>query len=544
MERSIRDLKKVRKLIKGITERDEEDVEEKSYSEAVIEREERTPSTRETEKKDILTPPRVAQEEIKLEPKEKGVDKFKFEGVNIKAKQTENTLSKEVKQVKIPTAKFALKRKKLEESSYENIPLKLSEVDVPKPIKTELEYKQITERKLKEKIAVKPKPIKIVAPKIEGRFIKPEEREKWGEKAEKEGISSEEVEAKALESIPELLEFLFGRGVSKLLNEKALCIVLPKDFEDYARMVAGICREVYKEKKGKLPKAVNEWEIGEVEKYFADVEGQIVIVESTIRNLTEHLKKILRGFYSKGLGYLILISDEPWNLADEVRSISTEMRWHVVELEPRKLEIKEKESLLSFVSGRNKRLEMEGLTIETPFGRQFLDTLEVFEETLKSYLNHSYQPVFVRKNRNRILQKSPYESDEANKVHSGMKAFVAISKWKESGKREEEFEVKFETDESFDVEIGNERYEVETFYGRDPLGVLTKKVNEKGEQINFVLRNISVLLHLKDLLKFKRDWRETRIYCLDLEREKLIEIGSKEFKEKLFGPFKVIKETS
>ena len=66
--------------------------------------------------------------------------------------------------------------------------------------------------------------------------------------------------------------------------------------------------------------------------------------------------------------------------------------------------------------------------------------------------------------------------------------------------------------------------------------VLVKKIVEK-KQDNFVLRNISVLFHLKNLQRIKKDWkkrnRNINIYCLDLKNERLIEIENKGFMNKI-----------
>lgn len=389
-----------------------------------------------------------------------------------------------------------------------------------------------------------PLDLKVYVPKIP-KEIKPEEK-KESEVESKERAKFREIEGRDYGEISDFLDFILGKGAGELLSGKPLCIILPKDFEDYGRLIAGICREIYKEKRGKLPKPINETEIGELEKFFADVESQIVVVKNVkVRDANfSNIKSFLEGFYAKGLGYLILVSDDPLSLENSIKRISMDLdKKYVIRLGPRKLDSKKKENLLSFISGMEKKLKEGEIEIEFPFGQMLLQSLDDFERHLekKYYREFSNLPSFVRSRWHKVVAKSPDTEEEASEIHAAMKVFVAISKWKKSGMKEEEFDnlVEFETEkEKADVRIGNEFFEGETLFGRDSRAELMRKIEEK-KQDNFVLRNISVLFHLKDLQRIKKDWkrrnRDINIYCLDLGNEELIEIGSKKFKEKIKG---------
>jgi len=95
---------------------------------------------------------------------------------------------------------------------------------------------------------------------------------------------------------------------------------------------------------------------------------------------------------------------------------------------------------------------------------------------------------------------------------------------------------KLEDERSVDVSIDNESYEIETFYGcGDPIAKLTEKIKKfkknndkiKNDKIFFVLRNISILMHLKELISFKKTWKDLNVEILgiDFKRKDLIPIG-------------------
>ena len=99
------------------------------------------------------------------------------------------------------------------------------------------------------------------------------------------------------------------------------------------------------------------------------------------------------------------------------------------------------------------------------------------------------------------MAKSPEISEQASEEHSAIKSFVwqyLYRKYKRIPKLEDE--------RSVDVSIDNENYEIETFYGcGDPIAKLTEKMEKftRSDKIFFVLRNISILMHLKELISLK-----------------------------------------
>ena len=382
------------------------------------------------------------------------------------------------------------------------------------------------------------KPALLPERRLEPRLLdksKREEKEEEGVRVE-EGVTqdrAEEVSA-GLEEVLDFLDFM-GEGASRIFEGKPLCIILQKREESWEYLVATICREAYREKRGGLPEPI----IGKLEElkfeFEPRVENEIVVVEGVKLGDEEQqlLRRALSGFFSKGLGYLILVSEDPGELAAWIKQEVPSVRPHLLGLYPEMSE-EQKRKVLNFVSGRlratpeAKQTAEAGIVVEeqVSFGEAFKEAVDAFDRRLAELLDFSKAPKKLRKLQNKLVASAPDKGETASDEHSAMKAFVWLHAWREHRGR---VVPELEDERGVDVRVLDENYEVETFYGVGyPMAKLVEKMEKfgRGEKVYFVLRNVSILLHLRDLLTFRKDWRDegynVEIFGLDLEAKELI----------------------
>ena len=362
-----------------------------------------------------------------------------------------------------------------------------------------------------------------------------EEVKEVEEAAEVSKAAVEEVSA-GFEEVPDFLNFM-GEGASRIFEGKPLCIILPKREERWEHVVATVCREAYREKRGGLPEPLLILKNLEELKFEFEprVEGEIVVVEEVKLGDEEQqlLRRTLSGFFSRGLGYLILVSEDPDGLAAWIKQEVPSVRPHLLELYPEMSEA-QKRKVLNFVSGKlratpeAKQTAEAGIVVEeqVSFGEAFKEAVDAFDRRLAELLDFSEAPKKLRKLQDKLVASAPDKGEPASEEHSAMKAFVWLYAWKKHQKR---VIPELEDERGVDVRVLDENYEVETFYGVGyPMAKLVDKMRKfrRGEKVYFVLRNVSILLHLRDLLTFRKDWRDegynVEIFGLDLEAKELI----------------------
>ncbi|MDF2955134.1 MAG: hypothetical protein OD815_000750 [Candidatus Alkanophagales archaeon MCA70_species_2] len=379
-------------------------------------------------------------------------------------------------------------------------------------------------------------PKRRLEPKLLDKSLKEEKEERVGVEERVTQDQAEEVSA-GFEEVPDFLDFM-GEGASRIFEGKPLCIILPKREERWEHVVATVCREAYREKRGGLPEPLLILKNLEELKFEFEprVEGEIVVVEEVKLGDEEQqlLRRTLSGFFSRGLGYLILVSEDPDGLAAWIKQEVPSVRPHLLRLNPEMSE-EQKRKVLSFVSGKlratpeAKQTAEAGIVVEeqVSFGEAFKEAVDAFDRELEKFLGFSEAPKKLRKLRDKLVASAPDKGEPASGEHSAMKAFVWLYAWKKHQKR---VIPELEDERGVDVRVLDENYEVETFYGVGyPMAKLVKKIQEKfrrGEKVYFVLRNVSILLHLRDLLTFRKDWRDegynVEIFGLDLEAKELI----------------------
>jgi hypothetical protein len=363
------------------------------------------------------------------------------------------------------------------------------------------------------------------------------------EKIEQEGEPSAPIGA-IDETLPDFTKLLLSLSIASIRSGGPLCIIVPKSEEKYEDLVSILCREVYREKVGGKPEPIIAGSIDELEYLFQPaVENQIVILElkDSKDKINHYLINKLRGFFSLNSGFLILVSEEKnleLNLKEEIPDIENKL----VTLEPRKLSDLSKNRIFNIISGFKRTPQKEGgMIISYPLGSEFKKASEEFDGVIiRKYLNEYYRraPEELKCVWNKLTASSATDEEEASDLHSALKAFIWSIKWEE-GKRAIELE---DEKKECDVRVGDEFYEVETFFGSgDFVSKLTEKMEKytDGEKVYFVLRNLSIFLHLPELLIFKSTWQKKKkvgkleIFGLDIKNEKLVPIEEfqKEFKE-------------
>ncbi len=318
----------------------------------------------------------------------------------------------------------------------------------------------------------------------------------------------------------DFIEFLLGKGSSKILSGKPFCIIVETHPDKYEYIVATICREIYREKRGRNPpqpilvKTVEDFDF----EFRADISDQIIIVENA--KYSEVLKRVLSKLPFSSLGFLILVTDKPEELEVMIKKNIPTAEEFLVRVEPTKIDEKVKNKIIEFVKGSK-------LFKSYSFGEDFMKAVNDFEKRLMEYLNFSKAPKELKVVWHKLVAKSPDDSEQASEEHSAMKSFVWQYLWRKYSKVPH-----LEDERGVDVSIYNENYEIETFFGcGEPIAKLTEKMKKKftrNDKIVFVLRNISILIHAKDLKTFRKTWRDlgydVEIVGINFDKRNLIPI--------------------
>jgi hypothetical protein len=324
---------------------------------------------------------------------------------------------------------------------------------------------------------------------------------------------------------PNLFEFLLGKGAGKNSEGRPICIIVEKTEENYEDLIAILCRDIFREKVGGKPTPIYKETIEELRHEFeSQVEGKIIIIEK-VEKSSKDLIQILKGFFSQNMGFLILVSTEPLKLEDEIRRRG-ELSANIVTVNPQPELEMIREKLLNIVRGKESIIQAES------FGTAFKKSVESLEEDLSTYLHNLRLkgPAKLKYDWDRVGASSPDSNEDANEVHSAMKAFLWMYEWK---KHEKQIIPKLEADGGEDVRIEEEdkNYEIETLFGAgDVRGKLTRKIKKykerKGEKVYFVLKNVDILRNLALLWSFRRDWRKAgytvEFFGLNLDKEELV----------------------
>ena len=539
-----------------------------------MELEERKIITRAVKKKKEKVEKTKSQEQVRVEIKERAVevtkvtvplmkqgDRLNLKNFDTQRPEIQKVKEEKIKPINLPSVKLSLKNlevkkadTKLEDKSESFQPVLLPSVKlalknlntdhsvstsgkssdtirVPKLQRQTPQVKPITQDKHQQVIKIETKAHGELTRKLESKPIDVRVVDiQATETAEEEKYKAKE------EEITDFIEILFGEDEIKILSGKPCCIILEKHPEEYEKLIAMICKEIYALKKGGNPEPIFRDTIEDLKLELEPrVSHQVVVVRNA--EYSNRLRDILEEFFMRDLGFLILVSKDPLRLYHDIVKDIPSAEEYMIRIESERLSIfrdtKVRERILELVCGLKSidRTNIRELLIERriSFGELFRKAVEQFERTLLGYLKSTKVPRELRKEWDKLFIKSPESQEFASETHSAMKSFVWIYLWRKYNKKP----ILEDPYKKVDIVIDNENYEIETLYGRyNPRAQLNEKIRKfsksKNEKVFFVLRNISILMYLRELIDFKRIWKEegydVNIVGINFEKNELIPI--------------------
>jgi len=397
---------------------------------------------------------------------------------------------------------------------------------------------------------------------------------------EKVGTREAGVPPAGEEEIPDFLEFSFGSEGGKIRG-KGPKIILFKDAEkdSYINFLENVCLRVYREIEGGEPEAVKIEKIDHLNKEEIErrLEAGGKIFTINLDEIKEadreefdkmmkrfdvtHLMERLEETYSSGLGFIIFTtrSEEKFEkMKEDLHNINrmSQGRLNMIFMEARNLPL----DLIRLSSGM---VDLFKPPVKVIIDEVIPTFLTRAHARIPTFLTFDYifnDALFKEDSRfNKVLEEIKNEENglfklatarnkgqEESDLHYNIKVFIVrylVNRLRKEGKQlrtlEEiikhiKTEEKGEGKETPDVQVDNEVYEVETLFGE---GVdADKKIDETirkhgGKKVNIVMDNFGFLLHLKDLEKRKRHYKNVEFYTLDLKNKELVSI--EEFKKEL-----------
>lgn len=360
---------------------------------------------------------------------------------------------------------------------------------------------------------------------------------------EKEIVATTEAKGGLVEKEFEAINFfelLFGKGWGRISDGKPVCIIVEKTKAKLEKLIAVLCRDIYREKVGGKPTPINRVTIENLRRDVSSlVERKIIVIENIdVEESREELFEMLKGFFSQDLGFLILVTSEFLKLENEIRNVEPSANIVTIFGLPPEIERKEKEILRTVRGKKSVALAMSfdatgSVSIEEirGFGEEFKTSVENFDGELEKYREYKKAPRELKRNWDKLMACSPtdYEKKASNE-HSAMKAFVWLYEWIRHDKRKiPDLET---PDTGADVRIDGNNYEIETLFGiGDITGKLTEKMKKyekykKYMKVYFVMRNLDILRNLPILSTFRTNWRkegyEVEFFGLDFDKADLI----------------------
>jgi hypothetical protein len=386
---------------------------------------------------------------------------------------------------------------------------------------------------------------------------------------EKVGTGEAGVPPAGEEEIPDFLEFSFGSEGGKI-RRKGPKIILFKDVkkDSYINFLENVCLRVYREIEGGEPEAVKIEKIDHLNKEEIErrLEAGGKIFTINLDEIKEadreefdkmmkrfdvtHLMERLEETYSSGLGYIIFTtrSEEKFKkMKEDLLNINlmSQGRLNMIFMEARSLPL----DLIRLSSGMVDLFKPPGKVIIDEVIPTFSTFDYIFNDALfkeDSRFNKVLEEIKNEENGLFKLATARNKGQEESDLHYNIKVFIVrylVNRLRKEGKQlrtlEEiikhiKTEEKSEGKETPDVQVDNEVYEVETLFGE---GVdADKKIDETikkhgSKKVNIVMDNFGFLLHLKDLEKRKRHYKNVEFYTLDLKNKELVSI--EEFKKEL-----------
>lgn len=392
------------------------------------------------------------------------------------------------------------------------------------------------------------------------------------------------------EEPPEIVKFVFGNGSTRILS-KGPIVILYKELENDSTIGSfeTLCIKVFREKHGGEPgyfsiKNLDPYNIREVEKYIRP-EGNIVRIdldalkkdaEKNKKNIfeilsSEHLKETLDRFIVGDTSFLIFKTrdEKLYEYCEQILmklSTSIEHPLKIVEVIPREMSIEQKKILTELAWGIPVKEISRDIRIidgDRPIGTTLDDIFNKFGKT-----KHKEHLENLQKERHGIYAQATNQHEgEESELHLQIKWFIVkfLSEKKYKLHSLSEIEEIIKTEEQLrEVNTKGERpkpdvwdvkenavYEVETLFSEDREGRTSqKKIYESIKkyegtsvnEINIVLDNLTLFLHIKEIFGIKkniRDWENktgitVNFLTLDIEKCELMPIDKIFKKQKSF----------
>ena len=349
------------------------------------------------------------------------------------------------------------------------------------------------------------------------------------------------------EEIPDFFELAFGSEGGKIRG-RGPKIILFKDVEgdSYINFLEETCLRIYREIEGGEPKAkklvkLDDLNKIEVEKWMS-AGGRIITIDLDRFDLSktnkDSLRERLEETYSSGLGFIIFATKNQVNFELTRRMLQEiyfecQGRLNIVFLEARKLPL----GLVRLASGM---LDLSEPVVrirvgEVPSGFTFdyIMNEALFKED--SAFNRVLREIMDEEGG--LFKSATARAENESDLHYAIKVFVVRSLVGELRKRgwtlrsREEIEKIVQTEDRKgenvpDIQVeGGEAYEVETLFGEGESA--DKKLDEtirkyRGTKVNIVMDNFGFLLHLRDLSRVRKHYRNVEFYTLDLKNKRLV----------------------
>jgi hypothetical protein len=353
--------------------------------------------------------------------------------------------------------------------------------------------------------------------------------------------------ASSEEEMPDFFELAFGSEGGRIRG-RGPKIILFKDVEgdSYINFLEETCLRIYREIEGGEPKAkklvkLDDLNKIEIEKWMS-AGGRIITIDLDRFDLSkiskDSLRERLEETYSSGLGFIIFATKNQVNFELTRRMLQEiyfecQGRLNIVFLEARKLPL----GLVRLASGM---LDLSEPVVrirvgEVPSGFTFDYVMNeaLFKED--SAFNKALREIMGEEGG--LFKSATARAENESDLHYAIKVFVVRSLVGELRKRgralssREEIEkiVKTEVREGEnvpDIQVeGGEAYEVETLFGEGESA--DKKLDEtirkyRGAKVKIVMDNFGFLLHLRDLSRVRKHYRNVEFYTLDLKNKRLV----------------------
>lgn len=335
----------------------------------------------------------------------------------------------------------------------------------------------------------------------------------------------------------DLLKLIFGKtldqlGLAPRLVGEPILILIPNSGRDYHYLLLELCKEIYRQAKGRLPKPYIIykskdhkpedqlrlfWELGE------RIDSKILFFEpGTAEKLIYEHRHLIRELFSQGLGFIVINSDDPKRFCNELLKAAQPYQPKILLGEP----MQDYAYLSSFLRAVR---EFWGL-FESRW--LILHPSHVFGELERRYKDAIQELLSMDKYACFVKKSSTQETED----HIALKVLAIKHLVEHEGISLNQIETEAQLGGiQPDVYAPGIAIEIETLYGVGPLPLakirdtILKYAETQLNQLWIVLRNFPAQLYAAKLLRLKKILPETirpkiKFMVPDLDKLKLISL--------------------